>query len=265
MLSEYGEALGHEAASDWVIDLAPTCTTVGKKTLHCIRCDIVMRTSQIPKDNTAHDYSTEWTTDKEATCTEAGSKSRHCNICGEKTDVTEISATGSHDYVLVSQETSHPHTKAYICSVCGEEKSESTALPDCLACNFSITAIDVSSYKLTAYIGTSANVVVPSTYNNCRVTTIANGCFKGNTELYGTGTEISVFDGDDYKGDYKVIVIGDLNGDSVCDVVDAAEAERVSSGQATATTEQVYAANGCISDELDVASYQTFVNNVLAN
>jgi hypothetical protein len=87
---------------------------------------------------------------------------------------------------------------------------------------------------------------------------------QGNTELYGTGTEISVFDGDDYKGDYKVIVIGDLNGDSVCDVIDAAEAERMSSGQATATTEQIYAANGCISDELDVASYQTVVNNVLA-
>ena len=37
---------------------------------------------------------TEWTVDVEATETTPGSKSHHCTVCGEKTDVTEIPATG---------------------------------------------------------------------------------------------------------------------------------------------------------------------------
>lgn len=90
-------------------------------------------------------------------------------------------------------------------------------------------------------------------------------CVDGNTELYGTGTEVSVFAGDEFKGKYKVIVTGDLNGDSVCDVLDALYAERVCTGKVTAATEQAYAANGCVSDTLDVLSYQNVINVALAS
>ena len=44
-----------------------------------------------------HSYAASYTIDKYATCTESGSKSRHCTVCGAKTDITTIPATG-HDF-----------------------------------------------------------------------------------------------------------------------------------------------------------------------
>lgn len=88
---------------------------------------------------------------------------------------------------------------------------------------------------------------------------------SGNTEFCGTGSEFYVFVGDEYKGKYKIVVSGDLNGDSVCDALDAMYAERVSTGNMTASTIQVYAANGCVSDDLSVSSYQNVVNLALSN
>ena len=87
---------------------------------------------------------------------------------------------------------------------------------------------------------------------------------EGDTKLYGTGTEVSVFEGDEFKGKYKVVLTGDLNGDSICDVLDATYAEKVCTGKATATAEEIYAANGCISDTLDVSAYQNVINMALA-
>ncbi|MDE5856181.1 MAG: hypothetical protein K2H06_03945, partial [Anaeroplasmataceae bacterium] len=51
----------------------------------------------IPALKHLHNYSKEWTVDKEATCTEVGSKSHHCLGCDDKSDVTNIPATG-HSY-----------------------------------------------------------------------------------------------------------------------------------------------------------------------
>ncbi len=86
----------------------------------------------------------------------------------------------------------------------------------------------------------------------------------GNQELYGTGTIITVFDGNDYIGDFTLIVEGDLNGDSVVDVLDCAVAQLYSAGFYEPAENEVLAANGCISDEIDVNSYQNVVNTCLS-
>lgn len=83
--------------------------------------------------------------------------------------------------------------------------------------------------------------------------------------LFGTGATISVFDEEENVGDYTIIVEGDLNGDSVCDVLDAAQAQLYSAGFHEPTQNEIYAANGCISDEIDVNSYQNVVNICLAS
>ncbi len=102
-------------------------------------------------------------------------------------------------------------------------------------------------------VSETANIVVSTSYK------------QSGVELCGTGTIITVFDGDDYIGDYTLIVEGDLNGDSVCDVLDAAAAQLYSSGLSEPTVNEIYAANGCISDEIDVNSYQNVVNTCLAS
>lgn len=86
---------------------------------------------------------------------------------------------------------------------------------------------------------------------------------EGDQELYGTGTDFYVFVNDEYKGKYRIVVNGDLNGDSVCDVLDVMSAERAYTGNATPTVTQIYAANGGLEDKLDVSSYQNVVNCAL--
>lgn len=86
---------------------------------------------------------------------------------------------------------------------------------------------------------------------------------EGGTELLGTGSDFYIFVGDEYKGKYKMVVNGDLNGDSLCDVLDVAYAEKVSTGNVIATETQIYAANGFVSDTLDASAYQNVVNYAL--
>ena len=86
----------------------------------------------------------------------------------------------------------------------------------------------------------------------------------GNDDFYGTGSSVSVFENNKLVSDYTVIVKGDLNGDSVCDVLDIMMTEQYSSSHGAASQNQTYAANGCISENVDINSYQSVVNTALA-
>lgn len=82
-------------------------------------------------------------------------------------------------------------------------------------------------------------------------------------KLFGTGTLISVYNGTDYVYDLTVIVTGDLNGDSVCDVLDVTQTEKCANGNSTPTQKEIYAANGEIADTIDIETYQSVVNTAL--
>ena len=86
---------------------------------------------------------------------------------------------------------------------------------------------------------------------------------SGKTERFGTGSTVTVFENNVYTGDYKVIVTGDLDGDSVCDVIDASLAEKAANNKEALSREQICAANGHYSGEVDVTSYQNVVNTAL--
>lgn len=94
------------------------------------------------------------------------------------------------------------------------------------------------------------------------LTTDSSFAYEGNI-LYGTGSSVTIFDGEDYMGDYTVIVTGDLNGDSVCDVIDAALASLYSADLIIPSTNEIYAANGEIAEEIDTLDYQNVVNIAL--
>lgn len=83
-------------------------------------------------------------------------------------------------------------------------------------------------------------------------------------ELYGTGSVVDIYNNNgEIEGTYTVVVTGDLDGDAVCDVLDVAKAERVANAHETADIAQIYAANGCVSEKIDVSSYQSVVNTAL--
>jgi hypothetical protein len=86
----------------------------------------------------------------------------------------------------------------------------------------------------------------------------------GNDEYLGTGSMVTVFD-DDNLSEYTLIVEGDLNGDSVVDVIDCAVAQLYSADLQEPTQNEILAANGCIADEIDVNAYQNVVNTCLAS
>lgn len=121
--------LGH-SFTQYVSDNNATCTENGTETAKCDRCDVT-DTRIIDNSALGHDYSEEWTIDKEATCTESGSKSHHCTRCDEKTDITEIPATG-HSFVWVVDTPAtedSPGVQHEECSICGYKQNENTEIP----------------------------------------------------------------------------------------------------------------------------------------
>lgn len=298
-----------------------------------------------------------------------------------------------HDYLPYGVNNSfheNGHEIKYVCSRCGDEKIEPTTNFECIECDFEITIIDGTGYKLIKYIGDGVEVVIPSTHEGLAVTTIGNSCFKnatevtsieigegitsigtlafmncsslervvipgsvtsiglkafygftgtiyctsgsyaheyaisnnikyaiitdeepgapiqetentqidydnfiirtnvencndiidilglsdsaiaiptasyvcGDLELYGTGTIITVFDGNEYIGDFTLVVDGDTNGDSVCDALDAAEVVLASRGQKPLDGAYKMAADGNGDGVVDISDYQAIINKV---
>lgn len=85
-----------------------------------------------------------------------------------------------------------------------------------------------------------------------------------STELLGTGSIISIFKNDEKVGEYKVIIAGDLNGDSVCDVLDVMITELCYTNNKIPSADECYAANGTKKDALDESSFQFVVNTALS-
>ncbi len=386
-LSETLTAPGHDYPDECTIVKA-TCTVNGSRSKTCANCyDVISETILAP----GHSYSEQWTIDEEATCTNNGSKSHHCIICDDKADVIVIKATG-HNYLLQSEDNNHPHTMSYTCYKCKSPKVETPYLNDCIYCNYTVTVTESGDFKLLSYVGNQTEAVVPATYLESSVKTIANGCFKGNdtiksvviadgltsigalafmncmslekvvipatvtsigaqafygftgtiycsknstahqyalnnnikfildgatesekpvqdtidtkidydnfvirtnacsvkdvtdilglsesavavaeasyiygdTEFYGTGTTITVFDGNKYIGEFLLVVNGDINGDSVCDSLDASQVALASNGLKSLDDAYALAADSNSDDIVDINDYQAVVNKVVA-
>ncbi len=90
------DALGHQYAETFSIDIAPKCTEDGIKSKHCIRCDASIEPTKIQA--IGHEFDTVYTIDKEPNCMEYGSKSRHCihEGCLVSIDTIDIEALGGH-------------------------------------------------------------------------------------------------------------------------------------------------------------------------
>ena len=86
----------------------------------------------------------------------------------------------------------------------------------------------------------------------------------GDTEFFGTGTTITVFDGNKYIGEFTLVVNGDVNGDSVCDALDAAQLALASNGQKILNGAYAMAADSNADDFVDVDDYQAVVNKIVA-
>ncbi len=221
---------------------------------------------------TDHTYSTEWTIDVAATCTEEGSKSHHCTGCEKKIDVTVVEATG-HSYEIDDVEFYHPHTNTYSCLNCGNKKTETLFVNDCIKCIYGEdtpikeigdTVIDFDNLIVRTCVESIDDIEVLLGITETTNIEVKASCVYGNLELYGTGTIITVFDGNEHIGDFTLIVEGDTNGDSVCDALDAWQVGLASNGHETLYGAYAMAADSNSDDVVDISDYQSIVNKAVS-
>ena len=86
---------------------------------------------------------------------------------------------------------------------------------------------------------------------------------SGEKTFLGTGSKLTATNGDD-STEFTIIISGDLNGDSVCNVLDIFEVERASNGHIELSDIYSMAADSNSDDMIDINDYQAVVNKALS-
>ena len=69
--------------SDYVVDVEPTCYSLGVKSKYCTKCGAQDPASLLEIDMIDHVPSADFTVDTKPTCIANGYQSKHCSICGQ--------------------------------------------------------------------------------------------------------------------------------------------------------------------------------------
>lgn len=124
------EAVGHKWNDKETTDLKATCTTSGRKSIHCSVCDEIQDGSQQIIPALGHNWS-EGVIEKKATCTEKGMQIVTCLRCGKEKE-EEIPAVGHavvRDEEIPATCEADGKTEGNHCSVCGKILTEQKIIP----------------------------------------------------------------------------------------------------------------------------------------
>jgi hypothetical protein len=128
LAQETVEKLAH-TSSDWVVDVEPTCITVGSKHTECTVCGTILEIAEVKA--TGHTEVVDEAV--QATCTSTGlTEGSHCTICGETIVLQEVTEKLSHvasGWIVDSEATIYAegskHTECVNCGqILGEESIE---------------------------------------------------------------------------------------------------------------------------------------------
>ena len=128
--SEKLEAVGHKWNDKETTDLKATCTTSGRKSIHCSVCDEIQDGSQQIIPALGHNWS-EGVIEKKETCTEKGMQIVTCLRCGKEKE-EEIPAVGHavvRDEEIPATCEADGKTEGNHCSVCGKILTEQKIIP----------------------------------------------------------------------------------------------------------------------------------------
>ena len=118
--------LGHNYSTEWTVDIQPTCTTVGSKSHHCLRCGDKADVSEIPANG--HNYG-DWYTVVTPTCTEEGTDEHKCSVCHTKETKTTDAKGHTNAAAVIENKVEATCTvdgrydSVVYCSVCKAELS----------------------------------------------------------------------------------------------------------------------------------------------
>ena len=124
------EAVGHKWNVKETTDLKATCTTSGRKSIHCSVCDEIQDGSQQIIPALGHNWS-EGVVEKKATCTEKGMQIITCLRCGKEKE-EEIPAVGHvvvQDAAIPATCETDGKTEGNHCSACGKILTEQKIIP----------------------------------------------------------------------------------------------------------------------------------------
>lgn len=133
----------HNWEKDFTIDKEPSCTTEGRKSIHCKKCGETKDEQVIPA--TGHDF-TEWETIEETSCTKEGITQRRCKICGftETKKLDKKAHEWGTEYTVDQPATfAADGSKSIHCKNC-ETISEAIAIPRINSVKISATAYTYS-------------------------------------------------------------------------------------------------------------------------
>ena len=122
------------------------------------------------------------------------------------------------------------------------------------------TTVDYENFIIYTEVENSSNIEDIIVLSDSAVAVTTASYTYGSVELYGTGTIITVTDKGEKVGDFTLIVKGDVNGDSVCDVIDAAQVASASSAFNTLSGAYQIAADFNSDGDIDATDYQAVVN-----
>lgn len=86
-----------------------------------------------------------------------------------------------------------------------------------------------------------------------------------NSDASGTGVLVDILKDGLVHSQFTLVVNGDTNGDSICDVLDCAQVERASNNNTDLTGAYAMAADSNSDDVVDITDYQAIVNKALAS
>ena len=133
----------HNWEENFTIDKEPSCTTEGRKSIHCKKCGETKDEQVIPA--TGHDF-TEWETIEETSCTKEGITQRRCKICGftETKKLDKKAHEWGTEYTVDQPATfAADGSKSIHCKNC-ETISEAIAIPRINSVKISATACTYS-------------------------------------------------------------------------------------------------------------------------
>ena len=132
--------LGHNYSDEWTQDSIPTCTDVGSKSHHCLRCDDKVDVTEVPK--LGHAYG-DWYETLAPTCTTTGTEEHKCSVC-QHTEIKTTNALGHTESTAVTENRIEPtctdngsYDSVVYCLVCDEELSREQKSIDSLGHDYS--------------------------------------------------------------------------------------------------------------------------------
>lgn len=111
----------HEPSTEYVVDVAPTCTSSGSKSKHCTICNESIAGTAVSMSALSHDFQN-YQSDGNETCTQDGTKTGTCTRCGATDTIVNTGSKKGHAYrsTVTAPTCENRGYTTYVCANCND-------------------------------------------------------------------------------------------------------------------------------------------------